>query len=843
MKRMATDESPPAKRVKISNEIFDDPQLERLPTDILANGLEDDSGYLSCKCLMAWPPNEKQQAILETIGSTSPIRFDVKFSGACSNFFPEIQLKPQDEFLLALKSAHIEQGNPSRPCTIPLKLVYEEGVVIKFSKRQGPCALVDTWHLQALKSAEDANRASLNPEDSWFFSPRKPPSASDASISPKSHLSPDSPMPHSPLITTVETMAVADQSSVNPRQDSLPPEEPKLTKKEKKRLQKEERALQRLASESAKQMAPEASIDAHSERRIEPSDSEPLVTSVTNTVSTPFTSSPPTSPGAKVTRKTSPGIKFGSTSAVGRGRYHKLAALKDIAASPIFSVIGVVVQAHPVRKTRSGDWSCNLRLIDPSTSEGEDVQNLQGFSINSFTRKYEQWLPRPTIGEVLIMRGLKASSYLGTTSGVGYHGKLQWAIYSPTTGKIHHGDVAGAPESESLVSQNFGEPFSPFYVPVVEEIRHCIKMADWWQDAQKRNPGVAVCQVAGPSNVSPMSSKDRRQHKLISEAGPYIHPSGFFDCTVEVLNCQMNDTGVCSLYVTDYTINNDIPPTQAAWCPPGLADYILKIEAWDDVAQGTSPGEYCSITNAQMRKSSGGYVEGKVNEKSKLRRIDVDEGSVNPRLQALLERKKAWEDANTREGQPSDFVYATISEVEEGKYFHCVVEVLHAIHDGDGTSCIYVTDYTHREALVTGKKWNNWGADLDGRILRIALFNNQVEVAKSVQAGSFYEIKKLRLKHSATSRQFQGQLGGVERLVFLLNPNRSDDKLDALKRQKEEWRKSLMAGDVSSTAVQRVKSEPSEDNQAAEIQLRPRRRGTTIAELQADERYPRKTRG
>lgn len=145
MKRTISTEGSPAKRIKLYHDIFEDSQ-QRTPGDILDSGLEDDSGYISCKCFMTWRPTTKHKAILETTESTPRFRFDVEFAGVCVDFFPEIELKAQDEFLLALKSAQIEKSNKqSRLCTIPLKLVYEEGVIIKFLKRQGPCRIIDTW--------------------------------------------------------------------------------------------------------------------------------------------------------------------------------------------------------------------------------------------------------------------------------------------------------------------------------------------------------------------------------------------------------------------------------------------------------------------------------------------------------------------------------------------------------------------------------------------------------------------------------------------------------------------------------------------------------------------------
>ncbi|KAG6854698.1 hypothetical protein C0991_002409 [Blastosporella zonata] len=445
--------------------------------------------------------------------------------------------------------------------------------------------------------------------------------------------------------------------------------------------------------------------------------------------------------------------------------------------------------------------------------------------------------------------------------GIGYHDKLQWAIYSPSTGKIRHGNLNGAPLSESL-GGDFGYPFSPFFKPDEAEVRYCLKMADWWAEIEtRRESTMKVHQVGDACNVT--LSKSTRQHRLISEAGPLVPPSGYFDCTVEVLwngahvpiycsdplllqvlNGHLNDNGVYSLYVTDYTINAAVPPVQASWCSPKLADYVLKIEAWDDaveVAQGMFTGEYFSIKNARMMISHGGYLEGKVVEK-KIQKLDVKEdGPINDNFKAFLDRKKAWQDDNNSVDHSDEFENKTINEAVEGKHFHCVVEVLHAVYEGDGTSCIYVTDYTSRDELFTGRVQNAWGgAGLDGRILKIVLFNNQAEMAKTVQVGSFYAIKKLRLKQSTTARHFRGQLGGVERLIHLLHPNTDDQALHALKQRKEKWQKDLGIYAVSSSARDPVKAKPVEAVPVGT--LVSAHHGGTIAELQASSKSPNKSR-
>ncbi|KAG6862080.1 hypothetical protein C0995_007210 [Termitomyces sp. Mi166 len=827
MKRVVSVELSPAKRIKLHHDIFEDSQ-QRNPRDILDGGLEDDGGYISCKCFMTWRPTTKHKAILETTGSMPHFRFDVEFAGACVDFFPEIELKAQDEFLLALKSAQIEKNDKqSRLCTIPLKLVYEEGVILKFLKRQGPSRVVDTWQLQ-----EDARRR----EDAWFLPPQDlldsmvvhdMDSADVTSLKVyRDTSSADTPTPAPDTLPISSTTILLDHDKPNPSPSDIPVHEApkhKLSKRRRRELKKQKKALT-LASTHAK--------DTITVPAPVTTPSSILRTAASTTPLQPFHHDASTTTSVVcLSEQTTPVVLPQTTAGLltSTGRYHQLADLNDLAPPALFNVIGVVVQVSS-GMSRTGEWFCNVQLIDPSIMKAENLSGFRGFRVNCFNRKYAQWLPYPSLGEVLIMRDLKISNGYGIM-GIGYHDRLQWAIFSPSTGKIRRGDLGDAPESEGL-QEGFGYPFSPFFKPDEAEIRYCLKMADWWAEVEKRGKSMEeVHQICRPSDAI-SHSRPWRQHRLISEAGPHVPPQGYFDCTVEVLYGHLNDNGVYSLYVTDYTVNTAVTPVQASWCSPDLADYVLKIEAWDgavEITQGMFAGEYYSIKNARMMISRAGYVEGKVNEK-KIQKLAVEEDG-----------NKAWQAVHLNEERPSDsFDYKTISEAVENKHFHCVVEVLHTIYDGNGISCIYVTDYTSRNELVSGRVQDPWGAGLDGFILRIALFNNQVEIAKTIQVGAFYDIKKLRLKQSAIARQFQGQLGGVERLISLLNPKKtSDDRLTALKQRKEEWQRSLKTVDapITTNHPAKIKIEPNQKN-ANQLE----HRGKTFAELRADDKCPNKNR-
>ena len=162
------------------------------------------------------------------------------------------------------------------------------------------------------------------------------------------------------------------------------------------------------------------------------------------------------------------------------------------------------------------------------------------------------------------------------------------------------------------------------------------------------------------------------------------------------------------------------------------------------------------------------------------------------------------------------------------------MQVLHAICGPNGKSCIYVTDYSMRSELLSqGLKWE-WANGLDGRILKINLFDNQEEMAKQVEAGSIYSIKKLRLKKSQTGRQFQGRLGGSERLISLISPKNTQEILPLTRYPLANDQNDSSANDFVRRKEELKKTSSGNNPQGPPPSVN-RRPGRTISEIQASE--------
>lgn len=164
---------------------------------------------------------------------------------------------------------------------------------------------------------------------------------------------------------------------------------------------------------------------------------------------------------------------------------------------------------------------------------------------------------------------------------------------------------------------------------------------------------------------------------------------------------ENNNNHVYSVYVTDYTRNEFLMPMSAAWCPPTLAPYVMRLEMWGAAAEAAremQPHEFYAIDNVKMRVSAGGYWEGKFVESRKMRKLDVDELEGEPHLTELLEyvarrhstsllytdlesrrRKKKWEE-DAEEVTAHKFPHQLIAEAQLDAHFCCTVEVRLAIH-------------------------------------------------------------------------------------------------------------------------------------------------------------------
>ncbi|OAX33517.1 hypothetical protein K503DRAFT_700285 [Rhizopogon vinicolor AM-OR11-026] len=467
----------------------------------------------------------------------------------------------------------------------------------------------------------------------------------------------------------------------------------------------------------------------------------------------------------------------------------KFSALRNIAPGFI-NVIGVVVSTRALRQTRTNEWTRGFSLVDPSCMEDDvDVVNHE-FIVNCFQKKHTEWLPHAEVGDIVLFRRVKATTFNGGFNGVGYEDKLRWVTYDRNTRRFRDPDMKDAPHSETS-DGGYGYSFSPFYKPDMhgKEAEYCAQLADWWQGMQAKNQGVASVHCV---------ARGTREHHLISEVTPDTFPQGYFDCTVEILHGFENTEGPYTIYVTDYTANPHIYPVQANWCPPELSTYAFRMEMWDKakiLAQTMQPGEFWYLANSRLMGKD--YFEGKLVETYKSRKLDETQSNQNPHLRALLERKKKYEQGGGTASSSAQFDDKLIEDVDEDvRFFSCTVEVLHIDLASAEEPLAYVTDYTFHPALVNPAEQAPWTLGLDRRIVKIVLEGGQKSRARDLQPGATYRIKNLRLiKRTGVSGAF-GRLGGDERLIVEAKDHEKDE-VKALLQRKEKWKMEMKRDGLS----------------------------------------------
>ncbi|KAH9952071.1 hypothetical protein B0H21DRAFT_12289 [Amylocystis lapponica] len=494
-----------------------------------------------------------------------------------------------------------------------------------------------------------------------------------------------------------------------------------------------------------------------------------------------------------------------------------------------YNVIGVVAAADGINRTSTGEYKTRIVVADPSIFKDRD------FSINLF-QKTEGRLPEPKRGDILLLRRMHGDEYQGNYCGSGPSYKpWVWSIFDPRTGEVRR-----AADRNAVNIVNFQ--------PNEQELQYCLRLDDWWRAAvSDAGADVTVHRVAD------MVVRGR-VHRLIRDASPHAEPNGFFDCTVEVLYGYMNPANnnqVYSLYVTDYTRNPSISAVQRDWCPPSLAEQVLKMEMWGDAAElgpKMKPGEYYFMGNSRMKIGEGGDLEGTISEVQKIRKMDEDMLEGEPHFEALLRRKKEWE-AQVEENGGSEFPHLLIEHAEENRFFRCTVEVMSISHK-DESSILYVTDYTSRSDMVAIAPSAAPSA-LTDRVLKVWLHDGQIATSKNLEPGDLISILNVRLKASGSTHLLAGRLGGNQRLINKLQPHgSSNEDLKALLRRKTEWETSQAQGKGNKlvrsnrgrkdlTEKPAAKSPPGFVSNASVALNKSKQTGfTTIAAVQASEACP-----
>ncbi|KAJ3835637.1 hypothetical protein F5878DRAFT_627393 [Lentinula raphanica] len=500
--------------------------------------------------------------------------------------------------------------------------------------------------------------------------------------------------------------------------------------------------------------------------------------------------------------------------------------------SCFYNIVGVVYSDSYITQSSTGDYMCTLHLVDP----GKRVRSNDSYLMETpakvvcFAKVSSKWLPSVREGDIVVLHNVKASSFQGGTNLVGYNDKLQWAIYGPD-GQLTHGDIPSDLSKDTLNDR--GLPFSPFLqteAPIL--LDYCSKLRQWWDAVQgKKKDFLGKTHQVGSQALTPPPERSARPWLTIKDASPNTISNGYFNCVVEVVHKHRSDQACSTLYVTDYTSNDQCPSyDQADWCLPGLAKSILRIELWDEAASfghQMEVGEYYSFRNLRMRIANNGFYEAKMKE-LKISKLDPDViGSKHAMLNGLLERKSKWAAKHKIEERLEKLEYTKIEDVEIRVRFNCIVEILLVdLLGGTGSARVYVTDYTANSLLPDPDLDMHFFDGLEKRVLKIMLRDSQAEKAKSLEPGNVCVFQKVMLKYF--NRENIGDLGGEQRLIKRLNPGLPSHK--ALMEDFEN-RKKAFFGQRQGAAVAR---QPERSPSASATTSRPR----ALIEPSASERAP-----
>ncbi|KAL1746325.1 hypothetical protein HDZ31DRAFT_81339 [Schizophyllum fasciatum] len=428
-----------------------------------------------------------------------------------------------------------------------------------------------------------------------------------------------------------------------------------------------------------------------------------------------------------------------------------------------------------------------MRLLDRSVfGSGGSV------AVSSFAKLHRGWAPQPAPGQVVILRGIKRYR----SQNIGYGDRLQWAVYDPATRTASHGNLPDdVPRRAPL--PNSGHLFSPFHEADEEETAYCALLHEWWQlaqqekqrqDEQLRASG-SVVQIEAPMRAVSSRTWSRRPHIPIADMSLSVN-QGYFDCTVEIVYTygvaknahSEGDWG--SVYVTDYSRNENMPVYRCTWVPDGLGDRILHIEMSEAARMAASaflPGDYWHIRNCRIKMNGEEKYEGRQKE-AKFQKLSEADAEKEPMLKALLARKRDWQAANNVLDTPTADC-CTIGDAELKSFFDTLVEVIRV----EGSD-LYVTDYTNNPSIQHQRS----AADSGCPILKIRTEGTQASIAEGLSSGVLCRLTNLRIVRSEVEQQTFGKLGGSERKRILrVNPALSsgDRALQDLLRRKEEWEK------------------------------------------------------
>ncbi|KAL0059633.1 hypothetical protein AAF712_013598 [Marasmius tenuissimus] len=145
-------------------------------------------------------------------------------------------------------------------------------------------------------------------------------------------------------------------------------------------------------------------------------------------------------------------------------------------------------------------------------------------------------------------------------------------------------------------------------------------------------------------------------------------------------------------------------------------------------------------------------------------------------------RKKAHEEKYGT-NDPSEIEHRSVQDAVEGKHFSAVVELIHRepFTSESKKLVLYVTDYTTNPFLSGTKLPAGIPPSLDGKVLKLALYDAHVQLSKHLKVGDFVSVRRMRITKNHTDGM-SAKLGGEHPVEATCRTSTHKDLIAGLRR-------------------------------------------------------------
>lgn len=239
--------------------------------------------------------------------------------------------------------------------------------------------------------------------------------------------------------------------------------------------------------------------------------------------------------------------------------FSNLSTAYNAAQHTIVHIIGLVVDAMPPSKTRTGDYMMTLKLLDIPLHEA--TYGSHGLQMRYFNRDRRQ-LPQAHQGDVVMLRSVKMSRFSGQPIAISNYQTTtvvfpSASIPDPSYEIAYRGNdripALGAPADKDKITLEE----QAYVIKLKADLKHMIGQSfdhnnDTAMMKRKRDENHALNSVQPTTTPAARpSSFNSSKFRLVSDLRHFV----FADLCVQVVKTFPTAFG-CDLYVTDYTAND-----------------------------------------------------------------------------------------------------------------------------------------------------------------------------------------------------------------------------------------------------------------------------------------------